>query len=285
MLASRTADGNVRVVTMAPAPAAISTAPDLLVSVSCAVDAAAALAGGADIVDAKDPVAGALGAVTLPTFRAIHAAVGGARPVTAALGDATDEPTVEATAGAFAAAGAALVKVGFAGVTDVDRAAALGAAAVRGAARGSAARGSAARGGALGAGVVLVAYADGDRVGSLDPAALVGVAVAAGARGVLLDTADKGGPGLLGCASIEVLVRWVGEAHAAGLLVALAGRLTPDDVARLLALAPDVVGVRGAACDGGRTGRVSTARVRALRAITAPAPTPKSTGHAAFAER
>ncbi|HEY0780280.1 MAG TPA: (5-formylfuran-3-yl)methyl phosphate synthase, partial [Gemmatirosa sp.] len=144
----------------------------LLVSVANATEAVSALDGGADLIDAKNPTAGALGAVTLDVLRAICGAVGDARPVTAALGDAADQRTVARDAHAFATAGAALVKVGFAGVTDPDRAATLGAAAVRAASLG-------------GAGVVLVAYADAARVGSLDPRALVAVATAAGARGVL----------------------------------------------------------------------------------------------------
>ncbi|HEY0776746.1 MAG TPA: (5-formylfuran-3-yl)methyl phosphate synthase, partial [Gemmatirosa sp.] len=37
-------------------------------------------------------------------------------------------------------------------------------------------------------------------------------------------------------------------------------------------IGPDVVGVRGAACDGGRTGRISAERVRALRAGVAITP-------------
>ena len=92
----------------------------LLVSVATPADAAAALAGGADLIDAKDPAAGALGAVTLQTLREIRATVAGARTVTAALGDATDEDEVERTARGFAAAGARFVKVGFAGVPSPE---------------------------------------------------------------------------------------------------------------------------------------------------------------------
>ena len=228
----------------------------LLVSVADGAEAAAALAGGADVIDAKDPTAGALGAVSLATLREIRAAVGDARAVTAALGDAADESTVEAAAQAFAAAGAAFVKVGFAGVTDAARAAVLGAAAVRGAVAG-------------GSAAVLVAYADAERVGSLAPGALVGVAAAAGARGVLLDTADKAGPGLLGWFAHDALAAWVREAHAAGLMAALAGRLSAADVAAVRPVGPDILGVRGAACEGGRTGRVSADRVRALRRLFA----------------
>ncbi len=67
----------------------------VLVSVSDANEARAALDAGADIIDAKDPGAGALGAVSTGTLRAIHAVVNGARPVSVALGDAIDEREVE----------------------------------------------------------------------------------------------------------------------------------------------------------------------------------------------
>jgi hypothetical protein len=226
----------------------------LLVSVASAAEAAAALAGGADFIDAKDPSRGALGAVSEVTLRDIHAAVGCARPVTAALGEAAGEAEIEEAARVFAAAGAAFVKVGFAGIAGVTRAAALTMAAVRGAAAGSGGRG----------GVVAVAYADADRVASLPAGALAEVAARAGARGVLLDTADKEGPGLRGLVAPAALARWVAGAHEAGLFVALAGRLTADDLAFARDAGADIAGVRGAACDGGRTGRVAADKVRSL---------------------
>src|SRR5580765_2369323 len=122
----------------------------LLVSVTSAEEASAALAGGADIIDAKNPLAGALGAVRVEVLREIHAMVAGARLVTAAIGDATDEAAIERAAGTFAAAGAALVKVGFAGITSASRIEGLIEAAVRGAGARDA------------SGVVAVAYADAD---------------------------------------------------------------------------------------------------------------------------
>jgi uncharacterized protein (UPF0264 family) len=211
----------------------------------------AALAGGADIIDAKDPRAGALGAVHLEVLRAIHAVVAGRRPVTAALGDATDEAAIERAAHAFTAAGAHLVKVGF-GDVQSERIARLVSAALRGAKTGG--RGN--------AGVVAVAYADADRGASraelLEWAAL-------GAQGVLLDTADKSGPGLRALVAPDTLAAWVTRAHEAGLLVALAGQLTADDLA--FEAGADIAGVRGAACQGGRTGRVRADRVRLLRTL------------------
>jgi (5-formylfuran-3-yl)methyl phosphate synthase len=229
----------------------------LLVSVSNAAEASAALAGGADVIDAKDPLAGALGAVSPGVLREIYAAVAGTRPVTAALGDAARESVVEADACTFAVAGARLVKIGFAGIDSGARVAALIAAGVRGAAMGSDG----------GASVVAVAYADADRVGSIRPESFISVAARAGARGVLLDTADKSGPGLRSLMTPERLTEWVAEAHAAGVFVALAGKLIADDLAFVNDAGADIAGVRGAACEGGRNGRISTNRVTALRTL------------------
>lgn len=245
-----------------PSTSSEKPGPRLLVSVASAAEVSAALAGGADVIDAKDPKAGALGAVTIETLRDIHDAVTGARPLTAALGDASDEAALERSAGAFVAAGAALVKVGFTGVTGTEQVAALIAAAVRGARAGSEGRG----------GVVAVAYADWDRAASLAPDALAEVAAGAGADGLLLDTADKEGPGLRGLVSPTVVGAWVAEAHRHGLLVALAGKLTVADLAFVRDAGADIAGVRGAACDGGRDGRVSAERVRLLRAALDAAP-------------
>lgn len=227
----------------------------LLVSVANAAEASAALAGGADVIDAKDPLAGALGAVSAGVLREIHATVAGARLVTAAIGDAAaGEAEIERAAATFVAAGAALVKVGFAGMTSASRVEGLIRAAVRGARTG--------RGGT--GGVVAVAYADADRVVSLGAGVLVDVAARAGATGVLLDTADKSGPGLRGLMPPAALARWVGAAHAAGLLVALAGQLTAGDLVFVRDAGADIAGVRGAACEGGRSGHVSADKVARL---------------------
>jgi uncharacterized protein (UPF0264 family) len=228
----------------------------LLVSVASAIEASAALTGGADIIDAKDPLAGALGAVPVEVLRAIRAAVGGARPVTAALGNAADEVAIERAARAFTAAGADLVKVGFAGVSS-ERIGALVSAAARGAAAG----------GGGNAGVIAVLYADAEHASSLT--AFLELA-ARGAEGVLLDTTDKTGPGLRALVAPDRLAAWVARAHEAGLLVAVAGKLTVGDLRFVRDAGADIAGVRGAACDDGRTGRVSADRVRLLRALCEP---------------
>jgi uncharacterized protein (UPF0264 family) len=228
----------------------------LLVSVANAEEAAAARDGGADLVDAKDPSSGALGAVSLPTLSEIHAAVVGARPLTAALGYAENEDAIEHLAREYAATGCAFVKVGFAGTPSAARAAALIAGAVRGAHQGHPGR----------CGVVAVAYADAELDASLSPAALLDVAARAGAAGILLDTANKRGPGLSELMNTRALSAWVARAHKVGLLVALAGRLTLNDLPWVADCGADIAGVRSAACNAGRTGRVVMDKVKRLRA-------------------
>jgi len=226
----------------------------LLVSVASASEAEAALAGGADLIDAKDPFAGALGAVPLSTLRDIHAVVRGCRPVTSALGDASDGDTIERAAFEYAAAGSAFVKVGFAPTVNMAHVEQLTQAAVRGASAGG--RGA--------CGVVAVAYADADGVTRPRPDALIDVAARAQTIGILLDTADKHGPGLRQLMTPDALASWVTRAHNAGLTVALAGKLTADDVGFARDAGADIAGFRGAACEGGRTGRVTAERVRLL---------------------
>jgi|SRR5687768_12853756 len=227
----------------------------LLVSVSSAVEAEAALDGGAGIIDAKDPTRGALGAVRHEVLVEIHAAVRGRAPMTAALGDAHDVHRIERLAAEFSERGASLVKVGFAGIVDARRVDALLTAAVRGCALGD---GS--------SGVIAVAYADAAYVPSIDAESLVDVAARSGTRGVLIDTADKSGPGLTSLWTPDQIARWVADARSWGLLAAVAGKIGAEDFAVMRDAGADIVGVRGAACDAGRTGAVSADRVRLLRA-------------------
>jgi hypothetical protein len=91
------------------------------------------------------------------------------------------------------------------------------------------------------------------------------VAARAGATGVMLDTFDKQQGGLRQLVAWRALTDWVVSAHDAGLFVAIAGKLTASDLPYVRDAGADIAGVRGSACDGGRTGRVTADRVRLLR--------------------
>jgi uncharacterized protein (UPF0264 family) len=80
----------------------------------------------------------------------------------------------------------------------------------------------------------------------------------------LLDTADKSGPGLRALIAPAALAEWIAHAHRRGLIAAVAGQLTAPDLSFVRDAGADIAGVRGAACDGGRQGRVSRKRVRSL---------------------
>ena len=231
----------------------------LLVSVAGPSEARAALAGGADVIDAKDPHRGALGAVRSGVLSAIRKAVGTTRPLSVALGDLVfqSEALLAHRAAAAAALGAAFVKVGFGGTAHETRARRLASAVGR--AVGDLTQ------------VVLVAYADWQRTESLHPDAILALATGTGAAGVLLDTAVKT-RSLFAILHHETVGAWVAAAHAAGLFAGLAGSLDGKHFAVARALDADLVGVRGAACVGGRTGRVSAARVAELSALARAAP-------------
>src|SRR5262245_59562547 len=59
----------------------------LLVSVRSAAEARAALAGGADLIDVKEPHRGPLGAADPALWREVEAEIGSAVPLSAALGE------------------------------------------------------------------------------------------------------------------------------------------------------------------------------------------------------
>ena len=92
------------------------------------------------------------------------------------------------------------------------------------------------------------------------------IAAVSGASGVLLDTWGKDGGDLFHHLAEPALRAWIAQARAARLLVALAGSLSIDGVRAVAELPVDIVGVRGAACLGGRAGVVSEGRVADLKA-------------------
>jgi uncharacterized protein (UPF0264 family) len=225
----------------------------LLVSVRNAEEARSAVAGGAEIIDAKEPSLGALGPVELGVLREIVQAVNGMRPVSAALGDSGDARLLATAARAAAEAGAMFVKVGFADVREMDAVRARLARVMEGALLPSSP-----------CAVVAVAYADWDEVGGAAPSTVLAAAAAEGAMGVLIDTVRKDGAGLFRCLGRAALGSLVREARARSLLVALAGRITVEDLAFAYEAGAEIVGVRGAACEEGRRGRVRESRVREL---------------------
>jgi uncharacterized protein (UPF0264 family) len=224
----------------------------LLVSVRDADEAAAALAGGAGIVDAKDPEAGALGAVGRDSLAAIRRTVPPGVPLSAARGDVTTRDEVARTLAEIDVP-LAFVKVGFRGMDDRATVEALLIRAVR---MAEALPGS--------PGVIAVGYADWRRAGGPCPEDLPPLIHRAGARGLLVDTAIKQAGSLPDFLSPDVLLALGRALKLHGLRYALGGSLGRGDVALARAAGADILGVRGAVCVGGRNGRVDSALVQRM---------------------
>jgi uncharacterized protein (UPF0264 family) len=227
--------------------------PLLLVSVRNRGEAEAALDGGADWIDLKEPLCGPLGCVALVDARRAHRAVGDRRPLSLAAGELRDWSPA-ATRRLLAACPVRMVKLGLAGSADEpawrDRW-----------------RAAQAQCAAAGAALATVAYADWRRAGSPPPEELLGWGVAQGSPALLVDTFDKRRGGLLQQMAAAELAALFTAARAAGMTVAAAGSLGSQALRDLPLAAIDIVAIRTAACVPDRQGRVSPERVRGFRGL------------------
>jgi uncharacterized protein (UPF0264 family) len=229
-------------------------APRLLASVRDVDEALLAVRLGADIVDLKEPRQGALGAVAEAEQRAILTALGRQRPeVSATVGDLPFEAgTLLPAIHRAAAVGVDLVKFGvfaageaaLAGLAELDR---------------RLRRTPPAKP------LVILFFAD--RLGDGEEAAALASAALGvrGVAGVMLDTADKGSGRLTEVMTIAELTRFAAAAHAAGGFAGLAGSLALADIGALAATGADVLGFRGALCDGDRKASLSVAAFARVR--------------------
>lgn len=231
-----------------------TSGPLLLVSVRSEHEAGAAIAGGADILDVKDPARGSLGCPESDVLKSIcRVASTRSVRVTTALGEVSEwaQPMPFVIPG-----GVSFAKLGLAGLGDqrdwlqtwltVRR-------------RFDAQR--------TGVGWVAVAYVDESAAASPPIENVLSAAIATGCAGLLLDTYDKSSGRLFDFISEYQLEDLADRLHAAGKFLAAAGRLSLDDVARLASCPVDIVAVRSAACaDSDRQSGVSTDLVASCKA-------------------
>ncbi|BBU30129.1 hypothetical protein BTHE68_38630 [Burkholderia sp. THE68] len=215
----------------------------LLASVRSADEAFDAANAGAELIDLKEPSAGALGGVAVGEIarivrelRARYAV----RPISATIGDLPNDALDEITARVLdvAAAGVDYVKVGVSpgagAVACLRHLASLPAAVVP----------------------VLLSDDGVDRE-------LAVLAAQLGFVGIVFDTALKDGRTLFDCVDVGVLAGCIADARSKGVMTAVAGSLRWDDRDRILMLSPDIAGFRGALCEEreGRGGRLDPRRV------------------------
>ena len=217
-----------------------------LASVRNAAEAEMAIGAGADIIDLKDPGQGALGALVPDSIAACVTHIAARAPVSATIGDLPlEEEVVRGAVLATAGLGVDYVKLGLFPGGDAERclnSLTTRVAQIR---------------------LILVLFAD-----AMPDFDAIELAARIGAHGVMFDTMGKDGRSLSDHMSFMALAEYIASAKAEGLVVGLAGSLKAKHVASLVALAPDLLGFRGALCQSGdRSQGLDSDRLAAIRAL------------------
>jgi uncharacterized protein (UPF0264 family) len=225
--------------------------PKLLVSVRNATEAAAALAGGADWIDLKEPLAGPLGAVDPTVAREVVEFVGGRCPVSAALGELTNWTNTSARQ-LLDVPGIDFVKLGLAGCSDTDTWTQIWLKAQQDVRQ-------------AGQSLVAVAYADWQLAHSPEPEQIVALAGQSACQYLLIDTFSKASSGTLGRLGSAGLCSLLQLAQQHSLRTVVAGKVGLEELDQLPTTSIDMVAVRGSACPGDRSGEVDRRLVEQFR--------------------
>ncbi len=200
----------------------------MLASVNSLEEALLALEAGADIIDLKQPVQGALGALDINTVNTIVDHIAKQRPISATIGDLPMHPdTVFAATKAMAETGVDYIKIGLfpggdwhgtlARLTELTR---------------------------LNYRLIAVLFAD-----QQPDVNWITTLANNGFTGVMLDTMDKAKGSLTSVLNHQEISHFITLCQDHKLISGLAGSLSIDDIDLLLPIRPDYLGFRGALCD------------------------------------
>jgi len=229
----------------------------LLISPINTDEAQEAIAGGADIIDVKNPKEGSLGANFPWVIKNVREMTPKDMLVSATLGDVPYKPgTVSLAALGASVSGADYIKVGLYGTKNYDEALEVMKNVVK-----------TVKDYNEDAYVVASGYADAHRVGAINPMEIPKVAADSGADIAMVDTAVKDGKTLFDHMDEDIIAKFNEEIHDYGMKSALAGSIKKDQLSILHGLGCDVVGIRGAACIGGdrNSGKIHHSAVRELK--------------------
>jgi uncharacterized protein (UPF0264 family) len=219
----------------------------LLVSVRSATEAMAALSGGADVIDVKEPANGSLGRASAETIAEVMRVVGGRRPDSAALGEFGEMDWAEPLPVQIN-----YLKWGFSSWRERSL-------------HDISARFDRLHAERPQRQLVTVAYADWQRAGAPTPDELCRLACAGRWGPFLIDTWQKDGRTLLDFLPLTKLTELRNQCHMADVPLALAGSLGLAEMRTLVPLKPEWFAVRGAVCrKRDRTAEVDAQRVREL---------------------
>lgn len=204
--------------------------PKLLVSVRSATEAKSLVGSACDIVDVKEPSRGPLGMADRDVIAAIAEVLPKDQVLSVALGEVFDQRE------AFdVPKRVSFLKLGLSELSDSDWAG-----------RWLDARSKAQ---SIFASWVAVAYADHSEAGSPSPRSVFEAGVESDCGVFLIDTfAKRPGESVFDVLSVSELQELRDEAVSAGIQFALAGQLRARHAEKILEVAPDIVGIRGAAC-------------------------------------
>ena len=199
--------------------------------------------GAADIIDVKKPSEGSLGANYPWVIREIKSFA--KKPVSAAIGDFDFKPGGAAlTAYGAACSGADYIKVGLT-FEGKEKARAVISAVVK-----------AVKDEFPEKFVVIAAYSDYWRMGSISPFDMAPIAADEGADFVMVDTGIKDRQSSFVFMDEEALRTFTEMNTKLGLKTAIAGALKFEDIDALKRINPDIIGVRGMVCGGDRNATI-----------------------------
>jgi uncharacterized protein (UPF0264 family) len=228
----------------------------LLISPMNEKEAQEAIAGGADIIDVKNPKEGALGANYPWVIRRIKEVTPKSLAVSCTLGEVGNLPgSVSLAALGAASLGVDYIKVGLHGIKTSKEAVFL-LQNVRKAAKECNPKIK----------IAVAGYADAEKIDAINPLLIPEIAHKAQADVAMLDTSVKDGKNICDYLTEKQLKKFVDLTHGFGLEAALAGSLRKQDLPVVYGLGADIAGLRGAACtDSNRvTGQISRKLVAEL---------------------
>lgn len=200
----------------------------ILISVTSIAEAQLALGNGADIIDLKDPSAGALGALPLPLIQEIVSHVNGRKLVSATIGDLIMQPDlILQSVALLAATKVDYIKIGFFETVDFQPCLDVLQTVTQN-----------------GVKLIAVLFAE-----YKYPEVLLDLIKKAGFIGVMLDTASKNGRTFLDHYSVKEREEFARKVLALGLTFGLAGSLKQEHIAVVKALNPTYIGFRGGVCN------------------------------------
>ncbi len=216
----------------------------ILISVTSIAEAQLALDNGADIIDLKDPSAGALGALPLPLIQEIVSHVNGRKLVSATIGDSIMQPDlILQSVALLAATKVDYIKIGFFETVDfqpcLDALQTVTQNGIK---------------------LIAVLFAE-----YKYPEGLLDLIKKAGFIGVMLDTASKNGRTFLDHYSVKEREEFARKVLALGLTFGLAGSLKLEHIAIVKALNPTYIGFRGGVCNNNqRQLAIDAEKIRAI---------------------